>query len=43
MGQRNEQNMVLDISLEELEVVANQSIMFEMVQDTDSGDWRMVF
>ena len=42
MGHYQEQNIVLDINLEELANAPGQSFMYEMVMDTQSGNWELV-
>ena len=42
MGHYQEKNLVLDVNLEELAGAPGQSIMYEMVMDSQSGDWELV-
>ena len=42
MGHYQEQNLVLDVNLEELANSPGQSIMYEMVMDSQSGNWELV-
>lgn len=42
MGHYQEQNIVLDVNLEELTNSPGQSIMYEMVMDSQTGNWEIV-
>ena len=42
MGHYQEKNIVLDVNLEELANAPGNSIMYEMVMDSQSGNWELV-
>ena len=42
MGHYQEQNLVLDVNFEELQNAPGQSIMYEMVMDSQTGNWELV-